>query len=553
MATYRINTPDGATYDVTAPDDAKQEDILAYAQAHHNSGQLDGLSAEHGINTEPKSGIDNASLKTAFEQEPLWKQKLLAATSGLVKTALGAKQLVSDLTPEQQDIVSAANVAESEAPFTAAGGNIATMLTPGLNAAKFAAKAPMAANIASGAGYMALQPNKGAESNISDRAIEALKGGAAGAAGGLVSKGMGRVLNPQTNAEVLALQKEGVTPTIGQILGGPAKKAEEAARSVPILGDAITRAHKQAMEQFNRAAINRALTPIGKEIDKDAPVGYKAVDSAYSTVSDAYDSLLPKLHISADPQFQAEIGSLKSLAQNLNPQQAQQFDAILNNEVMGKFTQHGLMSGETMKQVESKLGQLSRGYSRSENYDQQLLGDALQEAQASLRKMVERNNPKYAGELGKINNAYANLLRIENAAARQGAKEGIFTPSQLEAATRAMDSSLRKRASSHGKALMQDLATAGDAVLSQRLPNSGTVDRALYGLGGLASGVVNPAIPAALIGGAGIYTKPAQNALAAALTKRPDVVRQLGAGVSDFSPYAALISAGAIPAIEGQR
>jgi hypothetical protein len=31
MATYRINTPDGATYDVTAPDDASQADVLAYA------------------------------------------------------------------------------------------------------------------------------------------------------------------------------------------------------------------------------------------------------------------------------------------------------------------------------------------------------------------------------------------------------------------------------------------------------------------------------------------------------------------------------------------
>lgn len=35
MAKYRISTPDGSTYEVTAPDDATQEQVLAYAQAHH--------------------------------------------------------------------------------------------------------------------------------------------------------------------------------------------------------------------------------------------------------------------------------------------------------------------------------------------------------------------------------------------------------------------------------------------------------------------------------------------------------------------------------------
>ncbi len=32
MATYKITAPDGNAYNVTAPDDASQEQVLAYAQ-----------------------------------------------------------------------------------------------------------------------------------------------------------------------------------------------------------------------------------------------------------------------------------------------------------------------------------------------------------------------------------------------------------------------------------------------------------------------------------------------------------------------------------------
>jgi len=458
---------------------------------------------------------------------------MVGAGSALAKGYLGGKQLLTgSLSPEDQSQVKDWNTIEKEAPVGAIAGNVA------LAAALPSSTVPRV--IGSGAAYMALQPTeKQGLEGYQQRGIEAAKGAGLGLLGYSGARVLGRVLNPQTSAEVKSLMAEGITPTPGQIMGGGAKKAEEALRSVPIVGDAITMAHKRAIEDFNRAAINRSLTPIGETLPKEVPVGYKAVDHAYQTISQKYDDLLPKLNIKADEQFGQDITGLHTLAQNLNPAQATQFNNILKNEVLGKFTDDGLMSGETMKQVESKLGGLIRGYQRAPDYDQQLLGDALQEAQSSIRKMVERANPKYTGELSKVNSAYANLLRVENAAGKQGAKEGVFTPAQLESASRALDSSLRKRSFAHGKALMQDLATAGDTALAQKLPNSGTVDRALYGLGGLASGVVNPAIPLGLIGGAGLYTKPAQNALAALLTKRPDMARKIGGGITNLAPYAA--------------
>lgn len=509
---------------------------------------------------------EQAELKKIIEAEPVWKQKLLAAGAGLVKTGLGVKQLLSDLTPDQQYAVQAATAFQEQAPYTAAAGDIAAMAIPGAAVARYAKAAPKlaaagralvlpkTAKQAAGAGaaYMGLQPTQGADVDIGEKAGQVALGGVSGLAGYGLLKGAGRVFNPSVSPEVAALQAEGITPTVGQILGGGAKKAEEALRSTPILGDVITKAHKRGVEDFNRAAINRALNPVGESIGKNEPVGYKAIENAYHTISGKYDDLLPKLKISADQQFQTELSSLKELAQNLNPAQAQQFNSVLENEVLKKFTSSGIMSGETMKQIESKLGQLSRNYMKDADYDKQLLGNALKEAQDTLRRMVERNNPQYAGELSKINQAYANLLRVENAAAKSGAKEGIFTPAQLESASRALDASGRKRASAHGKALMQDLATSGQSVLAQQLPESGTAPRLMYGLSGLGGGAayLTGGIPALIAGGAGIglgsalYTQPVQRTLAAALTKRPELVRQVGNRLSDLAQYGALPTVG---------
>ena len=36
MPVFRVTSPDGSAYDVTAPDGATEQDALAVAQGHHN-------------------------------------------------------------------------------------------------------------------------------------------------------------------------------------------------------------------------------------------------------------------------------------------------------------------------------------------------------------------------------------------------------------------------------------------------------------------------------------------------------------------------------------
>jgi hypothetical protein len=186
------------------------------------------------------------------------------------------------------------------------------------------------------------------------------------------------------------------------------------------------------------------------------------------------------------------------------------------------------MLGETFKRVDSELGQKAVRYSSSSLASEQELGDALKQLQALLRDQVSRTNPDASALFKAADTAWANLVRLEGAAKKTA--DGVFTPGQLSTAVREADKSVRKRAVARGTALMQDLASAGQNVLGNKVPNSGTPERMMMGVGALGAGYIHPGIPIGLGLGAAAYTPPAQSLLRGAVTMRPsgaDSVAQL--------------------------
>jgi hypothetical protein len=300
----------------------------------------------------------------------------------------------------------------------------------------------------------------------------------------------GTTLSP----EAKLLRSEGVQLTPGQERGGVVKRLEDAATSIPVFGDMVKGAQRRGMEQYTRAAINRALRPIGEKLP-DNLTGNKAVEYAYGKLGEKYDELLPNLKgdlnykapanalpatvgQQAPASLREELDSLRSMGQNLPEPQRGQLNRIIDKEVIDRFTPQGLASGETLKDIESKLGGLKTTFRKSENYDVRNLGDAVDAMQGSLRRMVNRVNPEYEGELAKINEGYANFKIGQRAAGTVGAQEGTFTPAQLHGAVRASDKSKDKARFAEGNALMQDLSVAGKKVLPSTVPDSGTPLRA---------------------------------------------------------------------------
>jgi len=462
----------------------------------------------------------------------------LADKTGLVARlpAGGVNQQIAQSESEYQQARKA--VGQDGADWARMGGNLITTLPVGMAApASAGLGARMAYGAATGAAGGALQPvTNGGDNFWSEKGKQTATGAAVGGALAPIAGAVGRVISPKasTNPQLAMLRDAGVTPTVGQALGGAANKAEEKLTSVPIVGDMIARARGKSIDSFNNAAINRATAPIGVRVNGS---GQQAVREAGDALSNAYDDVLGSIKgVSFDNQFSSDLGQLKQMTSGLVPDMQRKFDKLLQDKVMSRMSPSGGLAPETYKAIDSELKQEAARWSKSAMASESELGDAISQLHSLLNQQMRRSNPDVADKLAKIDQGWANLVRIEGAAKAGKNAEGVFTPGQLNQAISAADQSTRKRAVARGTALMQDLGNAGQSVIGNKVPNSFTTDRALLSLGSLGGYAISPAIPGALLAGGALYTQPAQNALVRMVANRPDFAPALAQGIRRAAP-----------------
>lgn len=305
-------------------------------------------------------------------------------------------------------------------------------------------------------------------------------------------------------AAVTALRSRGVELTPGMNKGGAIRRFEEGSKSDPLVGEGVRHAEDRARRSFNRAMYNEVLAPIGAKYAGEA-VGNKGVKSVGDTLNQAYEAIKPKLKMVEDDDLISDLADIRTTAAEMPPAQESQFEAIVNGRVVKRLAKGGgTMNGATFKQVESELLEKSRNYKSSADAAQRELGDALEDVTGALRDALERgSDPGVREQLKNINTAWAMLVRLEGAAGRRASSGGLFTPGDLKAAVKTADKSTRKRAFARGDALLQDIATHADTVMTPRLPDSGTAERLNitrpHGLGMYVAGkVAQPVVSSGL-------------------------------------------------------
>lgn len=402
------------------------------------------------------------------------------------------------------------------------GGNVASPVNAAL-----AMKAPQAVGMMQrvvqgtgiGAGQAMTQPV-----TQGDFLTEKIKQGNTGAIVGgalpVVAAGVARAVSPRAsvNPDVALLKSKGVDPTIGQTLGGWANTTEQKATSMFGVGDSIRTAREGARNQFNRAVLNDAVESVGGKVDD---IGTAGVKRAGDIVSGAYDDALKGLNgVTLDQTGKAQLANLQAMSANMPDTTRNQFNRIINNIVMKRMSPKQGMTAETFKQVESELGSRAATYGKSMQASERELGDALLEAQNILRQQAARQNPAYAEALTKANQAWAKLVRVEGAAKGSVVSDGVFTPGQYLGAIKSASKSVRGRDFSRGTALGQEFGAAGQRVLGNTYPDSGTAGRMIPMLQG-AGAVANPVVTlGGTAAGMAAYTPAVQRALVNAVSKR---------------------------------
>lgn len=417
-------------------------------------------------------------------------------------------------------------------PLRLFGNVLATALMTAAAPVGAGLAARTAIGAATGAGFGALQPVEQPGADFWKQKFGQAKTGVI--AGGLaapITAGLARIISPRTSPDVKALMREGVTPTPGQVLGGAWKTTEDKLTSIPLVGDAIRAGQRRAVGEFDRAALTRVLEPIGKQLPKDK-VGREAVRFVGDQADQFYDDALSRVGpIRLDASLSADMTRVLGKLSG-TPDKAQQFVNEIQREISNR-ARNGVLNGRGFKDIESTLGQRAAQYRQSGIASERDLGDAFFEAQKAMREWLQRTAPAgVADDIAKANQSWASLVRVENAAGMQGAKDGIFSPAQLSAGVRRAEKSVRKRGFARGESLMQDLSDSGQAVLSQTIPDSGTPGRLMAAaLTGGGLGYISPLA----LGAAGVaslpYTPVGQRAMAGLLASRPQLAEPVSQAV----------------------
>ncbi len=380
-----------------------------------------------------------------------------------------------------------------------------------------------------------------------EKGEQAKAGAIGGAAAVPIGSAIGRLVSPRatTNPQVQALMEHGSYPTVGELAGasgGPIGRGigrvEEAVSNWPFIGDIISHGRRAATNQWALGAMNDALEPIGGRL-AGGNVDRQAFNDLYGQIRDSYTRSVPAAGGFLDATARTDLGNLSQLASLMNPAQATQFSNMMDQFVNRNISQTGHMSGQAFKDAESNLGRYASDYlyGHGNNSDQRQLGLALREAQSTLRQWLERTNPAASADLQASNAAYSRMLPIEDAVVKTSLNPGQFTPSQLISGIKKYSGNLNM---ARGLGRGQNYAEAGQDILGNRVPDSGTTARGLMALGGgaVVGGLtghglsVDPATIAMALGGAGasagIYSGIGRQIIANMMANRPAGAEYIG-------------------------
>lgn len=399
--------------------------------------------------------------------------------------------------------------------------------------------APAAIGTGIGAGMLSGLTQPVTSGDYADEKLKQVGVGAAfGGLGAIGGRTLARAVSPNasTNPQVQMLRAEGVRPTIGQTLGGMANAVEERAQSLPIVGDMIASARNAGRQDFNRAALNRVAAPLGQQVDE---IGHGGAAQAANLVSDAYAAARTKLgSFKIDAPAQQTISTIEQqMAPKMNADGQRALAGVMER-VRTQISPNGTIDATAWKAIDSELGAAAAGLRGSPSWFDRNAGEAMGEVQKALRAALGRQDPDASAMFKAADRAHANLAIVERATVGAKGSQGEFTPGQLLTAVRQSDKTVRDRATAQGRALLQDLASSGQSVLGNKVPDSGTAGRIMQA-GGLA-GALAVAPTTTILGtalGSALYTQPAQSALRALVASRPGAAQAVADSIRRTTPY----------------
>lgn len=351
------------------------------------------------------------------------------------------------------------------------------------------------------------------------------------------------------------LLKEGIVPTPGQIgqetagtFGRLVSTGEQAATSVPVLGQAIEQRRNEGILASNLAAAKKAVQPIGGA-DALTETGLALRDQLETLIGNAYSNALTPMRLVADKQFNAAKSKIQAKLSKIGPAASEPMKAVKDvwsSRVQPFIGANGEITGENLQAIKQGLA-TERALLKTKAGGKQATDIIDEFDKALFDGLAQRQAPELYQAYRNTDKAFRNskiVTKAITAAERKPGAPGIFTPSEL--ASQVIASEKKYGPSELGGA--GGLSEAMTAVLPKTLPDTGTASRAamlsMFGLGtgtiggglGLLAG--NPIVGAGLgLGAAGLASLPYSRLGTKAIAKT--LLGERPAAVTALSDYLA--------------
>lgn len=456
------------------------------------------------------------------------KQMLIGAGRSVHELTQGVRQMFGQTTPEE-----IADTKKYDTPLMNsvggqlgnAVGDIAMTALPAAKVLKLSTALPkfkVAASLA-GAGalngaYEGMKPVQEGDTRAGNAAFGFGTGAAMQGVGNLIGKGISGLVQVSRAAKSLPKSVQDAA-TLGQIadrstVGGKiASSVEEKARSIPIIGQAITAARERGANAWRDNVIDQ-VTPDGY-----TPAGgtmRERLADIQGEFSNRYKGALDGQQVGPLGAFERRITKITS-DPTRGLTEAEQGEA--RRKIMDYYNyMHGIdptaqvpniprnITATQAKEFERFLTAQGRQYSKSNSPSADNLANLFGDAEDAYTVAYRSQLPLSARKaLAPLDQRYSPFKTVERAATAVGNDMGDFTPSQLLLASKARS---RVPVFARGDGSMQKSADLGKHVFQDKLPNSGTIDRGL-GIAALGSLAYDPMGTVGKLAGGSLLMLPA--------------------------------------------
>ena len=419
--------------------------------------------------------------------EGMPKQFAKGAAIALRRAGRGLKGLFGDLSPEDIAELDRMKAYEEQAGMPATLGDVAMQMPMYLGGP---------ASMLGRAAQAGLVGGLTSPENRMEQAGYAAGGSLLGEA--LLGSTAKALRGPVAQEYVAGLYEKGIRPTLAQALGGGWKEAEEKMTSMPIIGSAVQRAQKRALESFNTASIKDVINELntgllesgeGKnlltgganvlsqqftDIGKIEP-GAKGLEKAYNAVSKVYNDLAANTEGAITPQLSEKLTAAKDRMHNISEEAGRSFDSLFEHYIGGRIDPNGTIPGGTMKEIDSDLTSLISELKGGGSVDKNM-ASAFESIQNSFDSMMDEMNPGYQSIKRNADAAYRKLALLGKASTSSVGSE-LATPANLAQQLRAEDVSKWKKNFAMNKSDWADWARQNIDLMGNKFPESGTAAR----------------------------------------------------------------------------